>query len=69
MRRCSGGRGENHVRFQRAAVVSRSRGEPGAAANDPMQTSDLISQSGVGCKFTSIPLTHLAQFDILPIRL
>jgi hypothetical protein len=38
MRRRCGGRGENHVRFQRVAVVSRSRGGTGAAANDPKPT-------------------------------
>jgi hypothetical protein len=47
MRRCSGGRGENHVRFQRAAVVSRSRGEPGAAANDPSASWIEIPQCSV----------------------
>jgi hypothetical protein len=29
MRRRCGGRGENHVRFQRVAVVKPCRGEPG----------------------------------------
>jgi hypothetical protein len=63
-----GGRGENHVSFQRIAVVRRSRGEPAQSRIDPEPTSDCVGDWEWVLKSRSYPLTDACRFGILPMR-